>query len=121
MPAMTATASAELISDVEAAVSGGSPERRVLMLRRLIQLLVSSAARLNETQLGVFDDVLVRLIKHVKPQALVHPTPPPPDLTPAPKGAVRSPACHNDIAVATPVLIRSHSLSDTVLVEIASK
>jgi uncharacterized protein (DUF2336 family) len=121
MPAMTATASAELISDVEAAVSGGSPERRVLMLRRLIQLLVSSAARLNETQLGVFDDVLVRLIKHVEPQALVQLSSTLSDLTPAPKEAVRYLACHNDIAVATPVLIRSQSLSDTVLVEIASK
>ena len=121
MPAMSATASAELISDVEAAVSGGSPERRVLMLRRLIQLLVSSAARLNETQLGVFDDVLVRLIKHVEPQALVQLSSTLSDLTPAPKEAVRYLACHNDIAVATPVLIRSQSLSDTVLVEIASK
>src|SRR6202021_533167 len=121
MPAMTSTASAELISDVEAAVSGGSPERRVLMLPRLIQLLVSSAARLNETQLGVFDDVLVRLIKHVEPQALVQLSSTLSDLTPAPKEAVRSPPCHNDIAVATPVLIRSQSLSDTVLVEIASK
>jgi uncharacterized protein (DUF2336 family) len=121
MPAMTATASAQLISDVEAAVSGGSPERRILMLRRLIQLLVSSAARLNETQLGVFDDVLVRLIKHVETQALVQLSSTLSDLTPAPKAAVRYLACHNDIAVAMPVLIRSHSLSDTVLVEIASK
>src|SRR3984885_53991 len=121
MPAMTATASAELISDVEAAVSGGSPERRVLMLRRLIHLLVSSAARLNETQLGVFDDVLVRLIKHIEAQSLVQLSSTLSDLTPAPKQAIRYLACHNDIAVATPVLIRSQSLSDTVLVEIASK
>jgi uncharacterized protein (DUF2336 family) len=121
MPAMTATASAELISDVEAAVSGGSPERRVLMLRRLIHLLVSSAARLNETQLGVFDDVLVRLIKHIEAQSLVQLSSTLSDLTPAPKQAIRYLAYHNDIAVAAPVLIRSHALSDTVLVEIASK
>src|ERR1700761_5356364 len=121
MPAMTATASARLISDVEAAVSGGSPERRVLMLRRLLQLLVSSAARLNETQLGIFDDVLVRLIRHVETQSLVQLSSTLADLNPAPGQAIGYLACHNDIAVAAPVLIRSHSLSDAVLVEVAGK
>jgi uncharacterized protein (DUF2336 family) len=118
---MTATASAELISDVEAAVSGGSRERRVLMLRRLIHLLVSSAARLNETQLGIFDDVLVRLIKHIEAQSLVQLSSTLSNLSPAPKQAVQYLACHNDIAVAAPVLLRSHSLGDAALVEIASK
>jgi hypothetical protein len=59
---MTATASAELIADIAAVVSSGSPERRVLMLQRVLHLFLSSAARLNESQVRVFDDVLVRLI-----------------------------------------------------------
>ena len=117
---MTATASAELIVEIEAAVSGGSHERRALILRRLIHLLISSAARLNETQLCIFDDVLVRLIKHIEAQSLVQLSSTLSDLSPAPKQAVRYLACHNDIAVAAPVLLRSHSLSDTALVEIAS-
>jgi uncharacterized protein (DUF2336 family) len=117
---MTATASAELIVEIEAAVSGGSHERRVLILRRLVHLLISSAARLNETQLCIFDDVLVRLIKHIEAQSLVQLSSTLSDLSPAPKQAVRYLACHDDIAVAAPVLLRSHSLSDTALVEIAS-
>jgi len=118
---MTATASAELIAEIEAAVSGGSPERRVLMLRRLMHLLVSSAARLNETQLGIFDDVLVRLIKHIEAQSLVQLSSTLSDLTPAPKQATRYLACHHDIAVAAPVLLGSHTLSDAALAEIANK
>jgi uncharacterized protein (DUF2336 family) len=117
---MTATASAELIADLEAAVSGGSPERRVLMLRRLTHLLVSSAARLNETQICIFDDALIRLMEHVEAQSLVQLSSTLSDLSPAPKQALRYLACHNEIAVAAPVLLRSHSLSDPTLAEIAS-
>jgi uncharacterized protein (DUF2336 family) len=117
---MTATASAELIADLELAVSGGSPERRVLMLRRLTHLLLSSAGCLNEYQIGIFDDVLVRLMQHIEAQSLVQFSSTLSDLTPALKQAVRHLACHNEIAVAAPVLLRSHSLSDTALVEIAS-
>jgi uncharacterized protein (DUF2336 family) len=118
---MTATASAELIAEIETAVSGGSHERRVLMLRRLIHLLISSSARLNETQLGVFDDVLVRLVKHIEPQSLVQLSSTLSNLSPAPKQAVRYLACHSDVAVAAPVLLSSHSLSNATLAEIASK
>lgn len=118
---MTATASAELISDVEAAVCGGSPERRLLMLRRLIHLLISSASRLNETQFGIFDDVLVKLIKHTEAQSLVELSSTLSNLSPAPKQAVRYLACHNDIAVAVPVLLRSQSLCDAALAAIASR
>jgi uncharacterized protein (DUF2336 family) len=118
---MTATASAELIAEIEAAVSGGSPERRVLMLRRLTHLLLSSAARLNENQMCIFDDILVRLMEHIEAQSLVQLSSTLSDLSPAPKQALGYLACHNEIAVAAPVLLRSQSLSDTALVAIASK
>jgi uncharacterized protein (DUF2336 family) len=117
---MTATASGELIADLEAAVSGGSSERCLLMLRRLQHLLLSSAARLNETQMGVFDDVLVRLIEHIEAPSLVQLSSALSDLSPAPAQAIRRLACHSEIAVATPVLLRSHALSDATLEEFAS-
>jgi uncharacterized protein (DUF2336 family) len=117
---MTATASAELIADLEAAVSGGSPGRCVLMLRRLQHLLLSSAARLNETQMSVFDDVLVRLIEHVETPSLVQLSSALSDLSPAPAQAIRRLACHSEIAVAAPVLLRSRALSDADLLEIAN-
>ncbi len=121
VPAMIATASAELFADIEATVSGGSPERRVLMLQRVLHLFLSSAARLNETQISVFDDVLVRLIEHIEPPPLVQLSSTLSALSPAPQQAIRRLACHKDVAVAGPVLLRSLALSDAALAEIASR
>jgi uncharacterized protein (DUF2336 family) len=117
---MTATASAELIADIEAVISGGLPERRVLMLQRVLHLFLSSAARLNDNQICVFDDVLVRLIEHIEAPSLVQLSSTLSTLSPAPQQAIRRLACHKDIAVAAPMLLRSLALSSTVLVEIAS-
>jgi uncharacterized protein (DUF2336 family) len=118
---MTATASAELVADIEAVVSGGSPERRVLMLQRVLHLFLSSAARLNESQVRVFDDVLVRLIEHIEAPSLVRLSTTLSTSNPAPPQAIRRLACHKDIAVAGPVLLRSLALSDAALAEIASR
>jgi uncharacterized protein (DUF2336 family) len=116
---MTATASAELIADIETTVSGGSPERRVLMLQRVLHLFLSSAAGLNESQVRVFDDVLVRLIEHIEAPSLVQLSSTLAALSPAPQQAIRRLACHKDVAVAAPVLLRSQALSDTALAELA--
>jgi uncharacterized protein (DUF2336 family) len=118
---MAGIASAELITDLEAAAAGGSPERRVLMLRRVTNLFLSSADRLNEHQINVFDDVIVRLMQRIEAQSLAQFSPTFADLTLAPEQVVRHLACHEEIAVAAPVLIRSRSLSDSDLVAIASK
>jgi uncharacterized protein (DUF2336 family) len=118
---MTAIASAEVIADLEAALSGGSPERRALMLQRVVHMLRSRAARLNEDQIGVFDEVLLLLIERVEPHALVELSSTLCDLTPVPKRALRRLACHEEISVASPVLLRSNCLCHTDLVELASK
>jgi uncharacterized protein (DUF2336 family) len=118
---MAGIASAELITDLEAAASGGSPERRVLMLRRVTNLFLSSADRLNEHQIHVFDDVIVRLMQRIEAPSLAQFSPTFADLTLAPVQAVHHLACHEDIAVAAPVLIRSRALSDSDLVAIATK
>jgi uncharacterized protein (DUF2336 family) len=118
---MADIASAELITDLEAAASGGSPERRVLMLRRVTNLFLSSADRLNEHQINVFDDVIVRLMQRIEAPSLAQFSPTFADLTLAPVQAVHHLACHEDIAVAAPVLIRSRALSDSDLVAIATK
>jgi uncharacterized protein (DUF2336 family) len=117
----TATATAELVADIEATLSGGSPERRALMLQRVLHLFLSSADRLNESQVCVFDDVLVRLIEHIEAPSLVQLSTALSTSSPAPQQAIRRLACHKDIAVAAPVLLRSQALSDAALAEIASR
>src|SRR5271168_3468591 len=116
---MTAIASAELISELDAAVSSGSSERRVLLLLRVTHLFLSSAGRHNEQQIGVFDDVLVLLMQHVEVSSLVQLSSTLFGLDPAPRQAVRRLACHEEIAVAAPILVGSRALSDADLVEIA--
>ncbi len=89
------------------------------MLQRVLHLFLSSAARLNESQVCVFDDVLVRLIEHVEAPSLVQLSSTLSALSPAPQQAIRRLACHKDVAVAAPVLLRSLALSDAALAEIA--
>ena len=62
---MTVAASVALISELDKAVNGRSPHRRAEILRKVTALFLSDADRFSEDQLGVFDDVLVRLIERV--------------------------------------------------------
>jgi uncharacterized protein (DUF2336 family) len=117
---MISVASTEFITELERAVEGGSPARRAQMLRQVTQLLLSSVKRLDERQVGVFDDVLIRLIARVEAKVLAQLSTTLSDLAPAPKQAVRRLACHEDAAVAGPILSRSEALSESDLVEIAS-
>jgi uncharacterized protein (DUF2336 family) len=116
---MISVASAEFIAELEGAVEGGSPARRAQMLRQVTHLLLSSA-KLDERQIGVFDDVLIRLIERVEAKMLSQLSTTLSDLTSAPKQAVRRLACHEDATVAGPILLKSETLSESDLIEIAS-
>jgi uncharacterized protein (DUF2336 family) len=118
---MKATASVDLIADLDAAVSDSTPERRARMLRQLMHLLALSAHRLREDQIGVFDDVLVRLLPGLGPQALVQLSTGLSELAAAPREALRRLADHEQASVAAPLLRKSQSLSDRDLQEIASR
>jgi uncharacterized protein (DUF2336 family) len=117
---MTARASAELIVDLSEAVSGRSLDRRVLMLRRATNLFLSYGRRLNDQQIGTFDDVLLKLVDCVDVQSLVQLSSSLADLDPAPSQTVRCLARHADVSVAYPVLHRSHSFGTEELRELAS-
>jgi uncharacterized protein (DUF2336 family) len=117
---MVSVASAEFIAELQRAVEGGSPARRAQMLRQVTHLLLSSAPRLDERQIGVFDDVLIRLIEHVEVKLLTQLSTTLSDLTSAPKQAVRRLACHEEATVAGPILLKSETLSESDLIEIAT-
>ena len=69
---MSKAASTALIAELEAAVRGGSPQRRLQMLRQVTDLFLSDADRLSENQIGVFDDVLVLLMTRTEARTLAH-------------------------------------------------
>ena len=62
--------SSTLFDDLDAALQSGSSEKRVAMLRQVTDLFLSEADRLNEEQIGVFDDVLVQLIDRIEARTL---------------------------------------------------
>jgi uncharacterized protein (DUF2336 family) len=107
------------ISELDRAIDDGSPARRVQMLRQITGLFVEGADRLDAHQIDVFDNVLLRLMARVEPPALAQLSKSLADLTSAPRGAVGRLACHEDASVAAPVLLKSESLSESALIEIA--
>lgn len=117
---MIADISAPLISDLVEAMNAGSSARRVEMLRRVTDLFLSDADRLTEQQIGVFDDVLVRLIERIESRALVQLSTTLSHLNSAPREVVRQLAYHEEAAVAAPVLTNSTRLAESDLIAIAS-
>jgi len=112
--------SAALFLELEAAVSGGSSERRIDMLRQVTDLFLSDVDRLNANQVTIFDDVLVQLIDRVEAWALAQISARLADAPVGPVQSIRKLAFHQDAAVAVPVLARSDCLSDEDLFYVAS-
>jgi uncharacterized protein (DUF2336 family) len=108
-----------LIAELEEAVQSGSREKRVETFRRVSDLFLSNADRLNDEQIGVFDDVLLHLIKRVENKALAELSGRLAPVDSAPVGVIQRLARHDDIAVASPVLSLSERLTDHDLIEIS--
>ena len=89
------------------------------MLRQVTDLFLGGAGNFNDQQIGVFDDVLVRLTKQVESNVLAEIGAKLAPIDHAPYELLRSFAHHDEIAVAGPVLTLSKRLSDGDLIEIA--
>lgn len=116
---MAAAVLPDLITELDAAVKTGSPERSDRMLRQVMDLLLSNINRLGESQIGVLDDVLVRLVGQTEAAALAQLSETLSHITLAPRETIRRLAFHNDPLVAAPVLKSSGRLSEKDLIEVA--
>lgn len=110
---------ASLIDELESAVKTGSPENRLNTLRRITDLFLRDADRLNNEQIKVFDDVLCRLTAKIEKTARIELAKRLAPVDTAPVEMVRRLAKDDEIDVARPVLAESKRLSDGDLVEIA--
>ena len=117
---MTAIASAELLTELEAAAREATPERRARILQRVTELFLSAVASLGPGQISVFDDVLVRLMERMDPRKLAELSAALADVAPAPQATIGRLARHQNSSIAVPVLLKSPSLTDADLIEIAS-
>jgi uncharacterized protein (DUF2336 family) len=113
-------ASKTLATDLEGTTKGDASERRARMLREVTDLFLLDADRLNENQIGVFDEVLVCLIERMEAQTLAQLSISLADTNLAPRKVVRQLAHHQEATVAAPVLTKSNRLSDAALLEIAT-
>jgi uncharacterized protein (DUF2336 family) len=117
---MTAIAAMDLIAaEIEAAVTSGSVESRARILRQVTHLLIANSHRLGSKQLDMFDDILLRFIRGVDPDALARLADAIADLAGAPKQTARRLARHAEPSVATPILLRCETLCDDELAAIA--
>jgi Uncharacterized protein conserved in bacteria len=111
--------SESLLLQLEAAVSNGSPERRMEMLRGVTDFFLGESPRLSEKQVSVFDDVLIRLTERIETRALAQLSGSLAPVDNAPIEMVRRLSRHDEISVAGPVLRQSIRLTDTDLIDIA--
>jgi uncharacterized protein (DUF2336 family) len=113
------SAQQSIIVELEDAIKSGSSEKRVETLRRVTDLFLNDADRLNDAQIGLFDDVLCHLIKRIETKALVELSGQLAPVDNSPIEVIRQLARNDEITVAGPVLTQSERLTTGDLVEIA--
>jgi uncharacterized protein (DUF2336 family) len=116
---MITIASLELIAELDHVVAAGSLERRGQILRRITSLFLSGAARLSEEHIELFDDVFIRLIDCIDAPTLAAFGAMLSKQTSAPRHTIRRLAFDDDATVAAPVLLKSATLAEADLAEIA--
>jgi uncharacterized protein (DUF2336 family) len=109
-----------IIAELEDAVRGGSPSKRVETLRQVTDLFLLDGERLSDDQVKVFDDVLCLLIARVETRARAELSKRLAPIDYAPFDVIRHLAWDDEIAVAGDVLTHSSRLGTDALVEIAS-
>jgi uncharacterized protein (DUF2336 family) len=117
---MSSATTAALIAELDGVVTSGSPERCMQILRLVTDLFLSDARRLDEAQITVFDEIIVRLIERVEIKTLARLSVILSETDMAPRQAIRRLAFHHDASVAAPVLTKSDRLSEQDLFEIAN-
>jgi uncharacterized protein (DUF2336 family) len=117
-----------IVDEVETAINLGSEQKRLETIKRVTDLFLLSADKLNAEQIELFDDVLERLIKAIEVRAIADVSARMAlaelslQLAPvsrAPPSVVRRLARHDEISIAGPVLTESARLCAEDLVEIA--
>lgn len=108
-----------LVNEVEDAVGSRDADRRVAMLRRMTDLFTDEVPRISETQVGAFDEVMVRLSTAAPIKARAELAERLAGIGLAPRKVVRDLAYDESLDVAGPVLQRSTRLDEGDLVKIA--
>ena len=109
-----------LIEELETALSSGTFDRRNEILTSITDLFINGAPRFSEDQVGVFDDVIGRLINTIEAKARARLANRLAPIANAPLNVIHLLASDDDIEVARPILIRSERLNEDTLLATAN-
>jgi len=101
-----------LLDELEAALTSGSIPRRVDILSRVTDLFVHNAESYSEEQIGVFDDVMARLVNTIESKARAKLAERLAPIANAPSNVIHMLAFDDDIDVAGSVLTLSDRLDE---------
>jgi uncharacterized protein (DUF2336 family) len=106
--------------EIESAVVAAPGRRRGEMVRRVTDLFIVGSADYSDNEVGLFDDVLGRLMVDIEASARAMLAERLAPIANAPRGTVRKLALDGNIDVAGPVLVQSERLDDQILIEVAA-
>jgi uncharacterized protein (DUF2336 family) len=109
-----------LLEELEVALASGTNTRRIAILSSITDLFINGAPSYSEDQVGVFDDVMARLVNTIEAKArakLAHRLAP---IANAPSNVIHLLAFDDDIEVARPILSRSERLNERTLLATAN-
>jgi uncharacterized protein (DUF2336 family) len=109
-----------LIDELEVALASGSNSRRIDILTRVTDLFVGGASRYSDDQVGVFDDIMARLVTAIEAKARAKLANRLAPIVNAPSNVVHMLAFDDDIDVARPILSQSERLDERALVASAN-
>jgi uncharacterized protein (DUF2336 family) len=109
-----------LLDELETTLASGSSSRGIAILTSVTDLFINGAQRFSEDQIGVFDDVMARLMVRIEAEARAKLAQRLASIANAPCNVIHLLASDDDIEVARPVLTRSERLSEHTLVATAN-
>jgi uncharacterized protein (DUF2336 family) len=109
-----------LLDELETTLASGSSSRGIAILTSVTDLFINGAQRFSDDQIGVFDDVMTRLMVRIEAKARVKLAERLARIANAPCNVIQLLASDDDIEVARPVLTRSERLSEHTLVATAN-
>ena len=113
------SASASVIPELEDVIQHGSQDKRAATVKRIANLFIDGSPHFSEDHIGLFDDVLCRLLVKIETKARAEMAQTLAPMANAPLELMRKFAHDDDIAVAGPALMQSVRLQETELVELA--
>jgi uncharacterized protein (DUF2336 family) len=109
-----------LLDELETTLASGSSSRGIAILTSVTDLFINGAPHFSDDQIGVFDDVMARLMVRIEAKARAKLAQRLAPIANAPGNVIHLLAGDDDIEVARPVLTRSERLSEHALLATAN-